>query len=260
MKTLKLLSALLFVFCFTATTTAQTAEEIIENYLENIGGSENWNKVEALKITANANQGGMEIPVELTQLSDGRTATVLNIQGQTVKQNVFDGETLWNTNMMSQKAEKSSQEDADNAKQEAANFPDPFLNYKAKGFSIEFMGKEDFEGSETLKVKLTMKPKMIDGKQEDNISYYFFDTENFVPIAMQTEIKSGQAKGMTTENTFSDYQEVDGLYFPFAITFGTKGQPGLSVTIEKYEINPEVDEAVFMFPKEEVATPTDKKN
>ena len=159
MKTLKSLSALLFVFCFTVTTTAQTAEEIIQIYLENIGGSENWNKVEALKITANANQGVMENPLELTQLSDGRTAKVLNIQGQTVKQNVFDGETLWNTNMMSQKAEKSSQEDADNAKQEAANFPDPFLNYKAKGFSVEFMGKEVFEGSEMLKVKLTMKPK-----------------------------------------------------------------------------------------------------
>ena len=260
MKTLKLLSALLFVFCFSVTTTAQTAEEIIENYLENIGGSENWSKIKALKITAKASQGGMEIPAELTQLIDGRTATVLEIQGQTVKQNVFDGETLWNTNMTSQKAEKSSQEKADNIKQEAASFPDPFLNYKAKGFNIEFMGKEDFGGSETLKIKLTMKPTMVDGKQEDNIAYYFFDTENFVPIAMQTEIKSGQTKGMTTESTFSDYQEVDGLYFPFAITQGLKGQPGLSITVEKYEINPKVDETIFMFPAEEPATATDKKN
>ena len=260
MKTLKLLSSSLLIFCFTLTTTAQTAEEIIETYLENIGGVENWNKVEAIKITAKAVQGAMEIPAELVQLKDGRQATILNIQGQKVKQNVYDGEVLWNTNMMSQKAEKSSKEDTDNAKNEAASFPDAFLNYKAKGYSIEYMGKEDFEGSETLKIKLTKLQKMVEGKPVDNISYYFFDTENFVPIAMQSEVTSGQAKGMTSENTFSDYQEVDGLYFPFSMTQGMKGQPGLSIMIEKIEINPEIDESVFMFPMEEVTTPTEDKN
>ncbi len=259
MKTLKLLClALLASFSFTS--NAQTAEEIISTYLENTGGVDNWNKIEGLKYSAKINQGGMEIPASMTQLKDGRQLTILTIQGQVVKQNVFDGETLWNTNMTTQKAEKSDPEATTNMKLEAASFPDPFLNYKEKGYSIELMGEEDIAGSKTFKIKLTKKPITVDGKEEENITYYFFDTENFVPLATHSEIKTGQAKGMITEVTFSDYQEIEGVYFPFSMTQGIKGQPGIAITVDEIELNPVIEATEFAYPKETVTPTTDKKN
>ena len=80
-------------------------------------------------------------------------------------------------------------------------------------------------------------------------SFYFFDTENFVPIAMQSEIKSGQAKGMISETTFSDYDEVDGLYFPFSMTQGVKGMPGQPISFSKIETNPKVEDSEFNLPE-----------
>ena len=55
---------------------------------------------------------------------------------------------------------------------------------------------------------------------------------------------------MISEVTMSDYQEVDGIYFPFSMTQGVKGQPGAPLTITTIELNPEVDASVFTFPAE----------
>lgn len=257
MKTLKLL---LFVATIVLATNvnAQTADEIIATYFENTGGLDNWKKVEGVKIYAKVNQGGMEIPVEVTQLRDGKQMTVITFQGKEMKQGVFDGETLWSTNFMTQKAEKSDKEATDNMKLEMNDFPDPFINYKEKGYKVELVGKETIDGAETFKIKLTKEPMTVDGQKEDSVSFYYFDTENFVPIAVQTEIKSGEAKGMVSETKMSDYQEVGGLYFPHSMTQGVKDQPGQPIMVEKIELNPTVDAKAFMFP--EVTTTEEKKN
>ncbi len=230
---------------------AQTVDEILTNYFENIGGLENLKKVTGIKMTAKVTQQGMEIPIEVYQTADGKQMTLINFQGKEIKQEVFDGETLWSHNFMTMKAEKKDAEATANVKLDSNDFPDAFIDYKEKGYTVELLGKETVDGAETFKVKLVKEPVTIDGKQEDDVSYYFFDADNFVPIALQTEIKSGPAKGMTREITMSDYQEVEGLYFPFSITEGVKGQPTKQpITITKIELNPTLDEALFKFPTE----------
>lgn len=249
MRTLKVGLAVL-AFSLWVPLQAQTVDEILDNYFENTGGLDKWKSIEGVKMFAKVNQQGMEIPLEIVQLSDGRQLTSINFQGKEIKQGVFDGETLWSTNFMTMKAEKSDAEATANFKLNANDFPDSFINYKEKGYTAELLGTETIDGAETFKIKLIKEPVTIDGKQEEDISFYFFDTEDFVPIAMQSEIKSGQGKGMVQEITMSDYQEVDGVYFPFAMTQGIKGQPGNPLTIEKIELNPTVDASIFAFPDE----------
>ncbi len=50
------------------------------------------------------------------------------------------------------------------------------------------------------------------------------------------------------EVTFSDYREVDGFLVPFGETQTVDGQKTLSITIESYDVNPEVDDASFAKP------------
>ena len=234
-----------------ATLQAQTADEIINNYFENTGGVDAWRAVEGMRMKAKVNQGGMEIPLEIVRMKDGRQMTSITFQGLELKQGVFDGEVLWGTNMMTQKAEKSDAEATEMMKKEMNDFPDPFLDYQDKGYTVELMGKEDFNGTETFKIKLVKEPVTVDGEEVQNVSYYFFETENFVPIAIHSEIKQGQAKGMMSEITFSDYQEVEGLYMPFTMSQGVKGQGGQPVTMDSIELNPEVSDSDFAFPAEE---------
>ena len=242
----------LVTLIFSYTINAQTVDEIIDNYFENTGGVENWEKIEGIKMNAKVNQGGMEIPIEIVQLKSGKMMTTINFQGQSIKQGVFDGEVLWSTNFMTQKAEKSDEESTNMVKNEMNQFPDPFLNYKEKGFTAELVGTETVDGSETFKIKLTTTPNIIEGKEVPSIAYYFFDNENFVPIQVQEEIKVGPGKGMVSEIKLSDYQEAGGIYMPFSMTQGVKGQPGAPINMDKIEINPTIDDSEFAFPEEEL--------
>tara|TARA_B100001559_G_scaffold80144_1_gene66579 strand:- start:233 stop:1000 length:768 start_codon:yes stop_codon:yes gene_type:complete len=248
MKKLQNLFLVAIVSLLTISLNAQSVDEIVGNYLENTGGAENWENVKGVRMNASINQMGMEIPIEMVQLKD-KMYTKISIQGQEIKQGVFDGETLWSTNFMSMKAEKSDQEDVDNVKNELAEFPDPFLNYKEKGFTVELMGTETVEGSDVYKIKLTKKPMVVDGEEVPNVSIYYFDSENFVPIMVHEEVMSGPGKGMIMESKMSDYQEVEGLYFPFSMTQGVKDQPGQPITIESIELNPSIDDSEFNFPE-----------
>lgn len=252
---MQILKTLTIAFLLTAIApvSAQTADEIINNYLENTGSKAAWGKLEGVKMTATANAQGMEIPVEIYQTKDGKQLVKINFQGQEITQLAFDGETMWTTNFMTMQPEKSDAESTENLKKQINDFPSPFLNYKEKGYSVELMGKETKEGTETFKLKLTQSPIMVDGVEQPNVTYYFFDTENFVPIVTESEITQGPMKGQTNVSTMSDYQEVGGLYFPFALSMS-----GQAIQLKDIELNPTIDKAMFAFPATETVT-EDKK-
>jgi outer membrane lipoprotein-sorting protein len=243
---IKQLLAVLAVFCLTA-AQAQTADDIINKYFENTGGRDKWEALQGLKITAKMNQQGMEFPMVIVQLKDGRQMSMITFQGKEIKQGVYDGATYWSHNFMNMKAEKSDAEATANFKLDIGEFPDVFLNYKKRGLTAEFLGKETVDGTETYKIKLTKKPIMVDGKPADNVVFYFFDTESYVPLMMETEIKSGPAKGMVSQVKSSDYQEVGGIMMPFSMSQGAKGGPSSPITITNIELNPKVDDAAFKY-------------
>ena len=57
-------------------------------------------------------------------------------------------------------------------------------------------------------------------------------------------------KGEVAVTTLSDYQEVEGLMFPFSISQGMKDGESQPLEITEIELNPEVDEDFFSFPGE----------
>jgi len=249
-KNLNIMKKILFVFSifFINFLSAQTADEIIDKYLKNIGGKEKLSQIKTLKIQAKAMQQGMEIPIEIIMTADGKQYISAEIQGKKIVQLAFDGETAWHTNFMNMEPEKSDSETAQNLKKNLkGEFPIPFLNYKDKGYKVEFIGKEEVEGAETYKIKLTEHPVTMDGKEVPKEVYYYFDTENYVPIVAEEEIKKGQFKGAKVQQVFSDFQEVDGIYFPFSTAQKFNGMTGSEVKVVKIEINPQIDENIFKF-------------
>lgn len=229
---------------------AQSVDEILDTYFENVGGKENFRALKGIKMSAKINNQGMEIPLEIYQLRDGRQMTMVKFQGKEIKQGVFDGETLWSTNFMTMKAEKSDAETTANMKLNTNDFPSPFLDYKEKGYTAELVGTETMDGTETYKIKLVKEPLTIDGQTKEDITYYYFEKENFVPIAMESEVHMGPMKGQTQLVTLSDYQEVEGLYFPFSMSQGIKGGASQPISMESIELNPSLDDTAFAFPEE----------
>lgn len=238
------------------TLAAQTAEEIIDSYLETIGGKEALAAVSSLEMSGNAKAQGMDIPVTMYQKAPGLQRMDISFQGKTITQMAFDGEEGWSTNFMTMEAEKWDAEQSELMKGEM-DFMNAFLGYTDKGYTVSLEGEETVEGTDCYKVKLTKKPVTVDGKEEENFSYYFFDKETNVPIMTREFAKSGPMKGQPAEVFYSDYQEVEGIYFPFSISQKMNGQAMFAMAIEKIVLNVPLEVSFFAFP--ETAAPADGK-
>jgi len=238
----------LFVCLLSAGAYAQSVDEIVDKYFAQIGGKDKWKALKSMKSTGKIKTQGMELPVVVYASSPNKMKMVINFQGKEIVQQAFDGQTGWSTNFMTMKPEKMEGEDSENMKEEA-QMEDPFLDYKAKGFKAELEGKETIEGTECHKIKLTRKPVKVDGKSEENVSYYFFSVADNVPIMRRSVGKKGQMKGVTTEEYMSDYQEMNGIFVPMTLTIKMNGQTAASLALEKVETNLTIDEKSFAFPQ-----------
>jgi outer membrane lipoprotein-sorting protein len=235
------------VVCSSA-TFAITPDELVSGYFSATGGVEAWSKLNGVRYTGELKQGNMSFPFILVQLKDGRSYFQFEVQGKTLKQNVWDGKQLWSTNFLTMKAELADAEATANHKLSLNDFPDALFDYKQKGYTLEVLGEESKEGTEVYKVKLVKEPVTVDGKTVADVSFYYFDKQALVPLVQEEEVKSGPGKGMIAEVKFGEYQEVDGLIFPFSIAQGVKDGQSAPMIIKKVEINPAVTDADFAMP------------
>jgi len=253
MKIFKLLVVLLLttvaVRAQKVATKPQTVDNILAKYYENSGGKARWDSLKSVRMTGQVSVQGMEIPVTIIQTAAGQQKVSIKFQGQEITQVAFDGEKGWNTDFMTQKAEKMSAEANANTKQQVLDFPDAFHNYREKGYLAQLEENEMIEGKEALKVKLIKKPVKLDGQEQENVVYYFFDPENYLPIAMRNTSLSGQTKGASVETLLDDYRQVQGLLFPFSSKISYNGQPGEAIQIENIETNVTINPLLFAFPK-----------
>jgi hypothetical protein len=237
-----------FLLGITSISYSQNVDEIINSYYETIGGK-NWDAVNGMRMTANLDQEGMIIPIEVVQMKDGRSFTKVTFNGNTMIVDAFDGKTSWGINWMTMLPEESPAEDSENARRSAKEFPNGLVHYKNLGYSATLLGSEKVEGTDCHKIKLEKKTMLVDGKEVPNVEYYYMDKESNVPVLVETEINSGEMKGKISQTKFSDYQEVNGVYFPFSTTQGLKDGESQTIQFEKIEVNPTVEEGVFAFPK-----------
>jgi hypothetical protein len=61
----------------------------------------------------------------------------------------------------------------------------------------------------------------------------------------ESEIKEGQMKGQMSTSKMSNYQEVEGVYFPFAMN-----QFGQEMTVKKITMNVSIDPKALEFKAE----------
>lgn len=245
-------SLLLCAGVFSASSAfAITPEEIIDGYFVNTGGKAKWQAVTGVKFVGEMKQGQMAFPFVGVQMKDGRSYFQVEVQGKILKQNVWDGKQLWSTNFMTMKAELADAETTANFKLNLNDFPDPLLGYKEKGYKVELLGEETKDGTEVYKLKVVKEPVMVDGKSVEDVTYHYFDKEALVPLVQESEIKTGPAKGMMSQTKMGEYQEVDGLMFPFAMSQGVKDGQSAPMVFSKIELNPTVVDADFAMPKAE---------
>lgn len=221
-------------------TADLNADKIIDTYLENIGGVDNWKALTSMRMEAKMSQMGMEFPGVMIQAPPNKQRMEINIQGQQMVQ-AYDGETAWwiNPFMGATDAQPMPAEMATEFTKET--FEDDFIDYAKKGHAIEYTGDVEVDGVLCHEVKMTKE----DGSEE----FHYFDPEYMIPIMTKTILDSGQMKGQAVETYLSDYEEVDGLMIPKFIESKVNGATQFALTVTKVDLNIEVDDTLFAYPK-----------
>jgi hypothetical protein len=239
------LTGLLFVVLAVALLSplrlaAQTVDEVIAKNIQAHGGMEKLKALQTLRISGKFSQGTFQANFLQENKRPGSVREEAIIQGLAQIQ-AYDGKTGWQISpfggrkdpeLMSQDDVKSLQIDAD--------IEGPLVDYKQKGHKAELVGQDSVEGTDCFKVKLTLK--------NGDVRYYFLDADSFLEIKMENQ-STIRGAVVFTENYYGDYEQVSGLYFPFAFENGEKGNPvRTKYTVEKLEVNIPLDDALFSMP------------
>lgn len=243
---MKKISTLFLAMLVAAQGFSQTAEEVIAGYIKAIGGEDAIRKNTTWRMTAKVDMGGMELPVFFLK-APNKMKVYATFQGINFVQQAYDGTTAWKTNQMTMKPEKSTSEEAANLAQDLMEEPDVMVTYKALGYTVEKQADESVDGTDCYAIKMTKKPKTVDGKPVDNVVTYFIDKSTNALVMTRAVSQEGPMKGTAVETLFSDYQEAGGIFIPFSMTIRTKGAPGQTIKFEKAEANATIDDSEFAY-------------
>ncbi len=241
-----LLAAMTF---FSNAASAQTVDEVIAKNIQAHGGIDKLKSVRSMRATAKFSQGSFRADYRQENKRPDKVREEFIIQGLAQVQ-AYDGKTGWQISpfggrkdpeLMSQDDMKSLVVDAD--------VDGPLVEYKEKGHKAELVGHDSVEGTDCFKIKLSMK--------NGDVRYYYLDADSFLELKLeiQTTIRGALQE---SETYYGDYEQVNGIYYPFAVEQAPKGSASRTqISVEKIELNVPVEDTHFSMPgsKAEKKTP-----
>jgi hypothetical protein len=246
MKTVtRLLMAVVVLSCG-RTASAQTADEVIEKYLTAIGGRAALGKVTSRStvgtMTLSTPAGEISGPVEILNQQPNKSRTLIKMDlsslgaGPMTVDQRFDGTTGYVLDSLQGNRDITGNQ-LDNMKNNA--FPNPLLNYRERGVTVELGGKE--KAGDRDAYVLIVKPK------SGSVVRQFIDAESYLPIKLVAKIDLPQVGEVEQTTEFSDYRDVDGVKTPFRVKASSAVQ-SFTITVTKVEHNVKIDEALFSKP------------
>src|SRR5213080_1373769 len=231
---------------------AETVDEIIVQNIQARGGLEKLKAIRTLRTTVKFSDGSFRAEFRQENKRPGKVREEFIIQGMAQIQ-AYDGKTGWqispfngrkDPDLMSQDDRKSLIVDGD--------IDGPLVDYKEKGHQAELVGHDSMEGTDCYKIKLNMK--------NEDIRYYYLDADSYLElkVEIQTTIRGALQE---SEVYYGDYEQVNGIYYPFAVEQAQKGSASRAqFSVEKIEQNIPLEDAHFAMPvsKPETKAPAGK--
>jgi hypothetical protein len=238
-RSIPFLPAVFFFMCIPLLLSSQTVDEIIARHIEAHGGTENWDRVEALELRGNFTGFSIEKPFFAIKTRSGRYYADLYL-GEVRVLEAFDGQEGWTIDpwqdiFHARKLNTAEQ----NVFRQKATFFTPFYHYKEQGSTVEYTGLETIDGMEMLTLKLT-RP---DGRFET----WYLDPDTYLEYLCVSEWVDF-AWPSRAEAYFDDFREVEGLILPF-YTDRTFGQRNRVLQLEEVSVNPAVENRLFEMPQ-----------
>ena len=227
-------------FCVSE-ASAQTVEDVVARHLK-ARGADKWRQIQTMKVTAVLTREGA-LPTHLTTISKRpnlvRQEAAEN--GKLVFVQAYDGTVAWGITPRSPDPQEM-QGPAAKTLADQADFDTVLMDYKAKGHTVELLGKEKLGDRDVHHLKVTRKNGVV--------QHYYIDAETWLEARITTNVGPA-GKELTFVSEPSQFRDVDGVMMPFHIRQGISGNgmPQVEISIEKIEFDVPVNDSVFRMPK-----------
>lgn len=217
-------------------------DRVIALWAAATGGIDRIHALESVRMTGTIAFGETPAaPFTVMVARPGRIRTDVKFP-QGVWLQIFDGRRGWVVSPFAQSPAPvpMTDEELSNAP-EQADIDGPLVDSAKKGIRLALEGKEQVEGRDTWRIRVT--------RRDGIVRHLDLDAVTSLKARWEGELGSGADKKMNA-SSFSDYRAVDGLSFPFRIVSGAAGQPPSQVIVfQKIEVNPAVPPSAFEPPK-----------
>ena len=216
-------------------------DEIVAKYVQARGGIKKIRSVQSLRETGRVTSGSRPEAMVVRELKrPSRTRFEITQQGVT---GVFvsNGTTGWKMSPFDGDTEpKALPPEAVAEAVEQADIEGPLVDWKAKGHTVELVGRETIGEHVAYKLKMTLK--------SGGVRFEYIDIKTFYRVRAESPRTLRGAKTKVTM-TFDDYQKSAGMAFPHLVQVETEGRPeSMRVVVDKVEVNPAIDDARFETP------------
>jgi len=241
MRTKPVLLFGVILFAAASAAHALSVDELVAKNAAARGGLDKVQAIKSLKLEGKLRFGGsLDLGYLQYNKAPDSVRTEATVQGLTQVQ-AWDGKEAWQISPFQGRKdpERLSADDA-KALADDAYISGVLIDATAKGSKVEYLGTEDIDGTQAHKLKVTLK--------SGNIEYVYLDPDHFLEIrtVAQRKVRGAESESISD---YGDYEEVNGVYFPFSIATHSKDGGGdVQVTIEKAQANESIDAALFAFP------------
>jgi hypothetical protein len=221
---------------------AITADELAAKNIEARGGAAALDAIQNVRRSGRLVTGGGQrvYGVVETRRRPDSIREDMSLQGLTQVQS-YDGNEGWKIDPFGGRKDPE-RVPADDLKGliEGAAIGGPLAGYRERGDTLEYLGTEDIDGTVAHKLKLASK--------SGDVRYLYLDPDHFLEIRIESQrIVRGVKRTIVTD--LGEYEKVEGVYWPLALTFGRKGsRDPVKVQYEKVEVNIALDPGYFSFP------------
>jgi outer membrane lipoprotein-sorting protein len=234
-----LLAAALLLAPAVAPAGAQTVADLVAKNLAARGGAERLRAVDALKITGRMQSMGLELPLTIWRKRPNLVRQEMHLQDRAIVQ-AFDGERAWAVNPLAgSEAPQEIRGEPAEMMREQSDFDGPLVDYQQKGSTIEVEGPDTVEGTRTVMLKITLK--------SGRVQRLWLDADTGLEVKSASEVSQG-SRTVKVETLLSDYRPEDGLVMPHRLRTFVDGQLQADVTIDRIEVSPRIDPAIFRMP------------
>lgn len=242
----QLLIAALFLG-FVQVVSAQTADEIVEKHLAALGGRAAFGKLKSRAtkgtITLSTPVGELSGSIETISQEPNKQRTFIQLDlsavglGKVVQDQRFDGTSGFVVDTL------QGNRDITGDQLEAMknnSFPNPLLNYKQAGGTVELAAKEKVGDRDAY--VLIGKPKSGPSVRQ------YIDAESYLPIKTVVKINVPQIGGEIEQTSeMFDFRDVDGIKLPFRVRTSSSLQT-ITINVSQVEHNTQIDQTLFSKP------------